>query len=221
MIDGLTKDIQDRFWDRLGRVCARTGLTANQVTWLGTVLIVAHAAGFLVHQRAVWFGAGLAVFELLDNIDGAVARVTGTSSRDGAYLDAMTDRAKDMVTLAAIAYVYDAWVPAFFGIAGANITSYAKARASMEAALDNRKWPDLFERLERIAYVVIMLVASTVWPAHRQPIVQWGLWGFAALTLLTAVQRFFRARTLLRDADAKAPRVRAAFTQDSVPRPER
>ena len=206
MIDDLTKSVQDRWWDRVGRVFASAGLTANHVTWASTALVVANAAAFPLHGRAIGFVVALALFELLDNVDGAIARVTGTRSKTGAYLDAMTDRVKDMVTLASVACVYDAWEPAFFGVAGANITSYAKARAGMEVRLDNRGWPDLFERLERIAYVVVMLIVAEVWSSRRTAVVTWGMWAFAGLTLLTAAQRFHRARARLREHDARERR---------------
>jgi len=205
MIDGLTKHVQDRFWDRIARSVAKTGISADQVTWIGAALVCVNAAAYVGLQRPLVFCAGIVVFELLDDLDGAIARVTGTSSRHGAYLDAMTDRYKDVAVIAALAYVHHAWVPAFFGMFGATITSYAKARAGMEAPISNAKWPDLFERFERIAFVCIMLLAvAFVRVDLRDRVVAYGLAIFALLTNVTAVQRFARARTILRKHDAKS-----------------
>ena len=39
MIDGRYKAVIDRFWDVLGRQLARTGLSPNQITWFGLVLV--------------------------------------------------------------------------------------------------------------------------------------------------------------------------------------
>ena len=44
--------------------------------------------------------------------------------------------------------------------AGSVITSYAKARTALEAQISNEGWPELFERLERIIYTCVMLVAA-------------------------------------------------------------
>lgn len=203
MIDGLTKHVQDRFWDRVGRHLAKTGITADQVTWIGAALLCANAGAYAALKRPVLFVVGIVLFELLDDLDGAVARVTGTTSRHGAYLDAMTDRYKDVAVIAALAYVHNAWVTAFFGMFGATVTSYAKARAGMEMPVSNAKWPDLFERFERIAFVCMMLVvAELVRVELRDRVVVWGLAIFAVLTNVTALQRFVRARTLLRAHDA-------------------
>src|SRR5262249_44136316 len=135
-----------------------TGVSADQVTWGSTALLAVHCAAFLVHKHAFAFAVGVAAFELLDDLDGAVARVTGTASRAGAYLDAMTDRYKEAMVLAVIAAVYGGWPAAFVALFGGFATSYAKARAGMETKVSNVAWPDFFERFERVAFVCVLLV---------------------------------------------------------------
>lgn len=200
MLDGRWKSAQDRFWDHAGRVLAKTGISANQVTLAGTALMLLHCAGFVLHRDAFWFGIGIAVFELTDNLDGAVARASGTSSPFGAYLDAVTDRYKDIAVLAAIGHVTGHWALVFAAASGALLTSYAKARAGMEARVSNEAWPDLFERLERIIVLCAGLILGALLPralvAGRSL-----LWCALALlavgTHVTALQRFARAHALL------------------------
>lgn len=207
MIDELYKDHMDRWWDALGRVVARTGLTPNAVTWIGFVLSATNALAFTLHQNLIAYGLLVAVVELLDNVDGAVARVTGTSSRYGAYLDATTDRFKDVFILIAIGWVTGYWLPIAVAIAGSLITSYAAARAAMLGASDDggRGLPDLFERLERIGTICIGLVVTPFCPAiFDHSLLFWVLWFVAVMTQVTAVQRFTRRLAQLRDLDEGA-----------------
>lgn len=200
MLDGHFKEHQDRFWDRLGRGLAKTGLSANQVTLLGVFAVLANCAAYPWHKSSLAFGLLLLGGELLDNLDGAVARVTGTSSRFGAYLDATTDRYKEAATLGVIGYVHDEWLLCFLCLAGALITSYNKARAGMEIPISNTDWPDLFERFERLALLITLLVLNSfVDPSHLagRSLLGWGLGVLAALTWLSSLQRLWRARTLL------------------------
>lgn len=206
MIDELYKDRMDGGWDRVGRLVARSGLTPNAITWLGLALCTGNAAAFVVHQNYWLFGLLVGAIELLDNVDGAVARVTGLSSRRGAYLDATTDRYKDSLILLAIAQVTGLWLPAMLALAGSLITSYAAARAAMLGAhgAANGGLPDLFERLERTATLCLGLVAAPFCPlllGHE--LMWWVLYFVAGMTHLTGVQRVARRLRELGRLDAE------------------
>jgi len=200
MIDGRFKSVQDRFWDHFGRWVARTGVTANQVTVVGTAMMVINCIAYVLHRNALLFGIVIAVLEMSDNLDGAVARVTGTQSSFGAYLDAATDRYKESLIFLAIGIVTGAWILAFLCITGSLLTSYNKARAGMETKISNSDWPDLFERFERMATLCTGLILSPLLNpelifGHSLLIVT--LVVIACLTHITAIQRFFRARKIL------------------------
>lgn len=195
MIDELYKDRMDRWWDAVGRIVARTGLTPNAVTWISLILAGSNAVFFIWHQSLIAYGLMVAVVELLDNVDGAVARVTGSSSKRGAYLDATTDRYKDVFILIALGVVTHDWLPVTIALSGSLITSYAAARAAMLGANeDGRKGlPDLFERLERIGVLCVGMVATPFCPLILgQTLLFWVLWFVAIMTQITAVQRFSR-----------------------------
>jgi len=207
MIDELYKDRMDRWWDALGRVVARTGLTPNAVTWIGFGLSAANALAFVFHRHLIAFGLLVAVVEAIDNVDGALARVTGKSSRAGAYLDATTDRYKDVFILLALGWVTGYWLAVSVAIAGSLITSYAAARAAMLGATDDTKrgLPDLFERLERIATICIGLVATPFCPPLLgHDLLWWVLWLVAVMTQITAAQRFARRLRQLHAMDDAA-----------------
>lgn len=221
----------DLFWNRFGRWVARAGLTANQVTVVGLMLCALNALVFLWHRNLAVFGIALGVIELLDNLDGAVARVTGESTRFGAYLDATTDRYKEVLVFLALGYVTGYWVVCLLAISGSLMVSYSHARAAMEltapeeraerveeveagASRDARAggWPDLFERFERILTLSVGLALSPLVPSPLllgRDLVFYVLCVLAVMTHLTVVQRFRRARSLLAAADASGPQRRS------------
>lgn len=234
MIDALYKDRMDLFWNRFGRRLARTGLTANHVTAIGLLLCTLNVLVFLWHRNLAVFGVALGLIELLDNLDGAVARVTGESTRFGSYLDATTDRYKELLIFLALGYVTGYWVVCVLAVTGSLMVSYSHARAAMELTgseadgkgaehgaggtseergrPEERGWPDLFERFERILTLSLGLALS---PLVSSPLflgrdlIFFVLCGLALMTHLTVLQRFRRARTLLVAADASAPQRRS------------
>jgi len=212
MIDDLYKKQMDAFWDRFGRVVARTGITPNGVTLLGILLCSVNALAFTWHQNMLAFGILVGAIELLDNVDGAVARVTGKTTLAGSYLDATTDRYKDFFILLAIAWVTGYWLACTLAIGGSLITSYAHARAAMLGARDDvdpakggKTLPDLFERLERIATLCIGLVFTPYAPEIMgHGLIFYVVWFVAIMTQVTGAQRFGRRLRQLRALDAEA-----------------
>jgi len=197
LIDAIYKDHLDKFWDRCGALVARLGISANAVTLGGLVLGAANALWFIDHQNTLLFGLLLVMTELLDNVDGAVARVTGQSSRAGAFLDATTDRYKELFPLLAIAHVTDHWFVCFLAITGSLLVSYTHARAAMEGVKPSTQsgLPDLFERFERVATLCIGLIVSPLLSANLilgRDFLFLTLCTLAVMTHITAVQRLIR-----------------------------
>lgn len=89
MLDAHVRPLVDRCLNPVGRLLARVGITANQISVIGF--------GFgLAAALAVMLGSELAAVVLIaanricDGLDGAVARASGTSDL-GAYLDITLD----------------------------------------------------------------------------------------------------------------------------------
>ncbi len=200
MIDGLMKQVIDPLWERLAQPLVRAGLTPNQVTALGLGLIVLASAAYLVHRSHLVFGLTLAIAFAFDALDGAVARQRGMASKLGGYFDAMVDRYQELVVLGAIGWVTGLWALALLAFSGAVITSYAKARTAIEIPVVNEAWPDIFERLERIVYLCVLLVVAGIVGAAW--VMTAGLALFALLCHATALQRAMRAARMLGEADA-------------------
>ncbi len=205
MIDGLYKRHIDPLWERMARPLARH-LTANQVTILGFILSLILCLAYAIWHSALIFGLGLAFAFAADSLDGAVARLRRETSRFGGYLDAVTDRYQELAVMGAIAYVNGLWPQAFFVLSGTYLTSYAKARTAIEQPISNTDWPDLFERQERVLFTCLLLVCVGLFGealAGWVDLMSAGLWLLAALTHLTAIQRFLRARRMLRSGEDK------------------
>ncbi|KPA19961.1 Bifunctional IPC transferase and DIPP synthase [Shimia sp. SK013] len=199
MIDGLLKTKIDPMWEAMSTPLVKAGLTPNQVTATGLVLILLTSLAYLWHASPVVYGLTLAVAFAFDALDGAVARRTGLSSRSGGYFDAMVDRYQELAVLATLAFMHDLWPLALACFSGSVITSYAKARTAIEMPISNTDWPDFFERMERVIYLCAMLLLAGVFDDW---IIAAGLAGFAILSHATALQRARRAFGMLRDADA-------------------
>lgn len=208
MIDGLFKRHIDPLWESMATPLVRMGLTPNQVTATGLVLVCATSALYLWHGNPALFGLTLAFAFAFDALDGAVARRRSMCTKSGGYFDAMVDRYQELAVLAALAAVNDLWALALLAFSGGVLTSYAKARTAIEIPIRNEAWPDLFERLERIIFLCAMLLTAGglslagIAPASTIAV---GLAIYALLAHLTSIQRMRRAVALLRAADRSGP----------------
>ncbi|MBE0415680.1 MAG: CDP-alcohol phosphatidyltransferase family protein [Dehalococcoidia bacterium] len=174
-----------RLAEPVARLVAKTGVTPNALTILGFLLIIGVA--WVLSQGYFLLGGFLMVIaSSFDFIDGALARVTGRSTRFGALLDSSLDRYSEAVLLFGLLWFY-AWQPAtqqevlliFATIVGSLLVSYVRARAE-GLGLDAEV--GIMRRTVRILILALGLVINQV------PII---LWILAILTNLTAVQRLF------------------------------
>ena len=202
MIDSTNRALSERLWNALATPLVFIGLSPNQVTVAGLVLVLANCGAYVWHRDPFWFGLGLALSFAFDGLDGAVARRTGRSSKFGGYLDAVIDRYQEAAVFFAIALVTGWWPLCFLALTGALLTSYNKARTALEIPVDNTDWPDLMERLERIVVLCAGLILDPFlglpWvkgPLHLSLLI------IALFANLTAIQRFWRARARIRAAE--------------------
>lgn len=120
--------------DPLARAMADAGLTANALTLIGFAICV---TGAVFAGLEWWLVAGIvATFgSAFDMFDGAVARVTGTTSKLGAFLDSTFDRWGEAIVYLGIVigcsragFDWGAWL-ATAAMGAAFLVSYARARA--------------------------------------------------------------------------------------------
>jgi CDP-diacylglycerol---glycerol-3-phosphate 3-phosphatidyltransferase len=178
--------------DPVARLLLRANVRPNQLTVAGLgVSILAGYAFFQGHLRLA--AALLTVAGLLDFFDGSLARLAGSESAFGAFLDSVMDRYSDLVVLLGIVLFFersaDGTVGVFFTMAtlvGATMVSYTKARAqSIGVSCEI----GLMERPERM----IVLIAGGVFQLLTPAVVL-----LALLTNLTAVHRILYVRRAAR-----------------------
>ena len=77
----------------------KAGIEADAVTLLGLALALAMPAALLLSDpwAGLLLGGMACLFQVIDCVDGDIARFGGTASRRGAYLDAATDVASRML----------------------------------------------------------------------------------------------------------------------------
>jgi len=204
MIDGHYKAKIDLFWNHLAKLLSGFGLTPNIVTWLGLILVLLNCVLYFLYKNNFLFGVLLAVCFAFDALDGAIARVIGSVSKYGGYLDAIVDRYQEVAIYFVLAVVNGYWMICFIAITGSLLVSYNKARTSVEIPIDNVKWPDLTERFERVILICAALILD---PFIRMPerfsenFLYYMILGIGILTHITAIQRFIRARNMILRSD--------------------
>lgn len=179
-------------FDRL----AKGKVSPAAITMVGLLMHVPVAA-LIVTDHYLWAAGLLIVFGLFDILDGALARVQGTTSQKGMLLDASTDRFKEVMLYGAAAYALSGGSNPRLGAAAAAVAagaavsvSYVKAKGEAAvASLDkkiphavlNRMFSDGLLTFEiRVAVLVAGLVFDQLF---------WAVAAIAVLASYTAVQR--------------------------------
>jgi CDP-diacylglycerol--glycerol-3-phosphate 3-phosphatidyltransferase len=173
------------------RAIAALGASPDHLTVIG--LLFGAASGYLFYVgRFQWAAAALAFSALCDLFDGEVARVSGRTTRFGAFLDSTLDRLSDAAVIGGIMLYYaslaaDRYVVlALAALLGAFLTSYTRARAE---TLIDRCDVGVFERPERLGVLILGGLAGRVAAA---------LWILAVAGNVTVVQRIVHVRLALK-----------------------
>ncbi len=173
-----------------GELLARTPVTPNAVTVVGTVGVAGGALGLFPIGELFPGAICCTVFVFTDMLDGVLARMKGTSGRWGAFLDSTMDRIGDAAVFSGIA----AWFVlgghdrllagvALFCLVAGLLVSYAKARAE---GLGLRADVGLIERPERLLIALTSVGLSGLGVPY---ILMVGLWALAAGSAFTFWQR--------------------------------
>lgn len=188
-------------WLRLVHAVARplVGLRVppDAVTLLG--LLIACCAPLLAAQgRAGVVAAALviALSGLFDSLDGAVAVMTGRTSRWGAVLDGVTDRVSDAVFVATLWVVGAPASVCVAAVALCWLQEYTRARAG-GAGMTEVGVLTLNERPTRVIVVAMSLLASAARPEDDPGWATLGAWALVGLGVIGLVQLLVVVRRTL------------------------
>lgn len=199
MFDAWLRPLIDPPLRATARLLAGGSLTANAVTTLGAA--IGAAAGVAIAMQR--FGLALLLIvinRILDGLDGALARWRGPTDFGG-YLDSIADYVFYAAVPLGFAVAQPGWtlpaavLLASFLLSGSSFLAFAALAAKRSLATDAQGPKSFFylrglaEGTETIA-VFILAVLRPDWFA-------WLAYGFAALCVLTAIQRLLAARRLL------------------------
>jgi CDP-diacylglycerol--glycerol-3-phosphate 3-phosphatidyltransferase len=142
----------------------RLHVPPDVITWLGTILVV--VASLATIPRGLLWQGGLLVLILVlsDGLDGQLARMSGTTSTYGAFLDSSLDRIADGALFGAIILYFagpggsQLWAGvALWALVAGQVTSYVKARGE---SLGLDAGGGLAARADRIVVAFLGLVLA-------------------------------------------------------------
>jgi len=176
--------------DPIARFLAKIGIRPAAITIAGLAISIAGAVLIGLGHLAV--GASIVgLGALFDILDGVLARVTGTESVRGAFLDSFTDRVGEVAAFTGLAfYLGDLGEPALVtltlvGLAGSLLIPYLRAKAEGEGAIGKGGLMGRAERLLLFGFGVGL-------EGLGLPTLEVTVWALAILTWLTVIQRFYR-----------------------------
>ena len=186
------------------RLFLRLGISPDAVTLVGTLGVAAGALVFFP-QGMLWQGVVvITCFVFSDLIDGQMARVSGRTSRFGAFWDSTLDRIGDAAVFGGLVlyfagpgddYLY--LCVALWCLVMGSVTSYARARAE-SLGMDARG--GLAERADRLVSILVLTFLGDV--LGLPVLYEATLWVLALASTYTVVYRVLKVR---RQAVAAGP----------------
>ena len=180
----------------LARLFLKLGISPDIVTIVGTFGVCFGALVFYPRHQFFWGSLVCAVFALSDSLDGVMARLSGRSTKWGAYLDSTLDRVADSAIFGGLVLWYSGFgsTPYLAALALAclilgSVVSYAKARAEGLGMTAN---VGIADRAKRV--VVVLLATGLVGLGVPEVLLTVVLAALALASLITVVQRMLEVR---------------------------
>jgi CDP-diacylglycerol--glycerol-3-phosphate 3-phosphatidyltransferase len=188
------------FWTKVfapvAHLLIRLGVSADAVTLVGTLGVVAGALVFFPQGKLLTGVLVITAFVFSDLLDGYMARLTGKSSPFGAFLDSTLDRIGDGAIFAGLALYFAGpgdsrlyLILALVCLVMGGVTSYARARAE---GLGFQAKVGIAERADRLVAILVMTGLGAIFDLPELMYV--ALWALAVASTVTVVQRIWVVR---------------------------
>ncbi len=189
------------YFDRAGKTIARTGISPNAFTALAIPFALLAAYFVVLRQFHLALLAAL-IASAIDALDGAVARAQKKETPFGNYFDAVVDKIVEVFLLAG--FVFQFPLLAFLALGGTLVNSYAKPRAGLVAMLDNRDWPGIGDRADRLTVLLLGLFVAGFLPTLQAlQVISVMLVILILITWIGLAQRIQYAKKVIEEAQAK------------------
>jgi CDP-diacylglycerol---glycerol-3-phosphate 3-phosphatidyltransferase len=196
MLNRFARAFFTKLFTPLARLFLKLGISPDVVTIVGTFGVCFGALVFYPRHESFWGTIIVGFFALSDTLDGVMARLSGRSSKWGAYLDSTLDRMGDSAIFGGLVLWYsgDGHTPYLAALALAclilgSVVSYAKARAEGLGMTAN---VGIAERAERV--VVVLVATGLVGLGVPQVVLAVVLALLALASLITVIQRMLEVR---------------------------
>jgi len=187
----------------VARLLLRLNVSPDAVTVVGTLGVVVAALWFFPRGELLVGVLVITAFVFSDMLDGTMARLSGRTSKWGAFLDSTLDRMGDSAIFGGLVLYY-AWVVDSQALAALTLyclvtgwlTSYTRARAE---SLGYQAKEGIAARADRLVAVLVATGLSDIFDVPA--ILEVTLWVLAVASTVTVVQRILTVR---RQARAEA-----------------
>lgn len=188
MISSFLRAPVTRVVEPTARVLIKRGVTPNQVTMIGAVGTTGTSVIFFTQGEFFIGTMVMLIFIFSDLVDGTMARLSGATSRFGAFLDSTSDRIVDAALVGSLTYYLftqedSLQIVAWFALIGGYLVSYVKARAEASGFSCEGGFA---ERPER---TIILLVSTGFAGLGLGYILAVGVWVVAVTSFLTVGYR--------------------------------
>ena len=196
------------FWTKVfspvARLFLRLGISPDAVTIVGTVGVCTGALVFFPRGEFLIGVLVCTAFVFSDLIDGHMARLSGTSTKWGAFLDSTLDRFGDAAIFSGLALYYAGPGEsrlltglAMYCLVLGSITSYARARAE---SLGMEAKGGIAERADRLVAILVMTGLAGIFDLPVLIPITLGV--LALASTVTVVQRMLLVRDQARASTA-------------------
>lgn len=142
--------------ERLAKPLVLLGVSPNALTVSSMLVLLVGVFVFAYTSNTLLYLVFIAASSMLDALDGTVARVTGRTSRFGAFLDSTVDRVNDAAMIWSLSILGFNQTYIVLLLVSSMLVSYVRARGeSLGAQLMGI---GLIERPERILGIVLILL---------------------------------------------------------------
>jgi len=184
LLTKLRKVVANKILYPIAKKLASIGLSPNVITVIGLLFSILYLASMYVEkiELAVFF---ILTSGVMDALDGAVAKVTGKTTKLGAFLDSTIDRIEDSIFILGLSFLRFESLLIYIFLALSLMISYMRAKGeSLGLKLEG---VGVMERSERIIAIFLIVTASSF--SHN--LAYFILYATIALSLITFIQRFF------------------------------
>jgi CDP-diacylglycerol--glycerol-3-phosphate 3-phosphatidyltransferase/CDP-diacylglycerol--inositol 3-phosphatidyltransferase len=191
------RDVFARVFSPVARFLLRLGVSPDTVTVVGTLGVCVGALVFFPRGQLLVGVLVITAFVFSDTVDGHMARISGRSSKWGAFLDSTLDRFGDAAIFGGLAMYYvgpggsdNLAALAMYCLVMGSITSYARARAE---SLGMEAKGGIAERADRLVAILVMTGLSAIFDVPI--LIPLTLGVLAVASTVTVVQRIRLVRS--------------------------